>query len=104
MVDRPDPCYGICTFIEMAGIMPHNILNVLPRASGFLDLLYDLGFLNDQLLRKINERLLQEQPQEDFFSFDDIRRIAAEVIFDNISSLKPETQKTLLHEWGYLFS
>ena len=84
--------------------MSHSILNVLPKGSGFLDLLYDLGYLNDQLLRKINKRLLEEQPTDDFFTLDDIRRIAADIIFENISSLKPETQKTLHKEWGYLFN
>ena len=85
-------------------LMSHSILNVLPKGSGFLDLLYDLGYLNDHLLRTINKRLLEEQPKDDFFSLNDIRKIAAQVIFENLSELNEETRKTLLKEWTYLFS
>ena len=50
--------------------MSHLIINVLPNASSFLDLLYDLGYLNERLLRKINKRLLADETSEEFLSFE----------------------------------
>ena len=84
--------------------MSRAIITVLPKGSRFLDLLYDLGYLNERLLQKINHRLLNDELSRESFSLDDIRKITAEIIFENLSDLQPESRKMLLKEWKYLFS
>jgi hypothetical protein len=67
-------------------------------------MLYDLGHLNDKLLSKINQRLMEETPENQQLSVEEVRRVAAEVIFDNLEKLSPAMKKNILLEWDLIFS
>ena len=79
-------------------------IQVLPKANQFLDMLYDLGHLDDKLLSRINQRLMAENPEDDQLTVEIVRRVAAEVIFDNLDKISPQMKKNILNEWDLIFS
>jgi hypothetical protein len=83
---------------------PPIVLNVLPKGSKLLDLLIDLGHLTEPMLQKINERLLRLPSIDHRIELDDVRRVAAEVLFEHFEELPQHSQRTLEKEWSTLFS
>ena len=79
------------------------ILEVEPAASTLLDVLVDLGHLDEKLLNEVNDRLLDAQPEDGIVTLDAVRRVAAQVIFDRAGEADPEQQRVLEQEWGLLF-
>ena len=79
------------------------VLEVEPAASTLLDVLVDLGHLDEQLLNEVNDRLLDAQPEDGVVTLDAVRRIAAQVIFDKAGDADPEQQRVLEQEWGLIF-
>jgi len=67
-------------------------------------MLYDLGHLDDKLLSRINQRLMEEDPKDEQLTVEIVRRVAAEVIFDNLEKVSPQMKKTIQMEWDLIFS
>ena len=80
-----------------------QILTLDPAASALLDLLVDLGHLDEALLATVNDRLLDLDVPDGKVSADEVRRVAAAVIFEQAADGDPEYQRTLEQEWGLLF-
>lgn len=72
-------------------------------ASALLDILVDLGHLDDRLLALVNDRLLDEQPADGVVDHAALRRVAAEVLFDSLEGAEPDQRRVLEEEWGLLF-
>ena len=83
---------------------PATVLNLDAAGGAFLDLLVDLGHLDDKLLALMNDRLLDLDTAGGVIGVDDVRRVAAELIDEHRGDADPEYQRTLDLEWGFLFS
>ncbi len=79
------------------------VLDVLPKGSTFLDFMVELGHLNENLVQKINQKLLRIRTIDGQISLDDVRRIVAEVLFENMDELEPGARKLLKKEWPLFF-
>ena len=79
-------------------------LQVAPAASAFLDLMVDLGHLDDRALEEVNDRLLDQASPDEQLGLDEVRRVIATVIFGAQDRLDGEQGRILDSEWGLLFS
>ena len=82
---------------------PPQILALDPGATRLLDLMVDLGHLDDRLLALVNDRLLDLEAPDGMAHFADVKRVVASVIFEHIGDVDPEYARTLDQEWGLLF-
>jgi len=85
-----------------------EILDLEPGASAFLDLLVELGHLDDAMLLLVNDRLLDLRPDparepSGAVSLADLKRIAAEVIQDHLDETDLDYQRAVDREWPLLF-
>lgn len=81
-----------------------TVLNLDAAGGALLDLLVDLGHLDDKLLALMNDRLLDQDAPGGLIGVDEVRRVAAELIDEHRGDSDPEYQRTLDLEWGFLFS
>lgn len=81
----------------------HTVLEVEPAASTLLDLLVDLGHLDERLLEQVNDRLLDEEPENGRLDLPAVRRVAAQVLFEHLDTADPEQRRVMEQEWGLLF-
>ena len=78
------------------------------RASALLDVLVDLGHLDEASLDRVNqvlsgmEKPLNEQGMA-IISMDDVRRVAAMAMFERLPALDGEARRMIEREWGLLF-
>ena len=78
------------------------------RASALLDVLVDLGHLDEASLDRVNQVLsgmdkpLNEQGMA-IISMDDVRRVAAMAMFERLPALDGEARRMVEREWGLLF-
>ena len=78
------------------------------RASTLLDVLVDLGHLDEASLDRVNqvlsgmEKPLNEQGMATI-SMDDVRRVAAMAMFERLPALDGEARRMIEREWGLLF-
>jgi hypothetical protein len=84
------------------------IYELEPKASQLMDVLVELGHLDEKLLNQINHSLAQLAPPLNAdgigtIRLSDVRRITAEAIFDGMSDLEGEALRTMKREWGFLF-
>ena len=79
------------------------ILQLDENASAMLDLLVELGHLDEKLLADVNDRLLDLKIPDGKISADDVRRVVAELVFDQMDTMEPEFRMMLESEWGMLF-
>lgn len=81
-----------------------RVLSLEPSAGTLLDLLVDLGHLDDRLLELVNDRLLDlDSSAGGLVSYDDARRVVAEVIFENTDGMDADYQRMIESEWSFLF-
>jgi hypothetical protein len=79
-------------------------LELEPRAGDFLELLRDLGHLDDAAMEKLTGQILSQTRPGRVVSFEDARRAAAVYLFDNEANLRPDARELLSQEWARLFS
>ncbi len=75
-----------------------------PRAADFLEMLRDLGHLDDAAFEALTTAVVQAPRQGKVVTFEEVRRIAAIHLFENESRLKPEQKDVLTQEWARIFS
>lgn len=85
-----------------------RLLELDASASAFLDLILELGHIDDAMLQVINDRLLdldddQAPPGLRRVTLDDVRRIATGIILDRLPETDLEYQRALDREWPLLF-
>ena len=77
-----------------------------PRAGDFLELLRDLGHLDDAAFERLSGALVAS-PHGRVVTFDEVRRAAAVALFDVDPSARagapPEGKELLAQEWARLF-
>ncbi len=88
-----------------------EVFELDPAAAAMLDLLVELGHLDERMLQLVNDRLLDLAPAAPQGTGQDaqpvdlatLKRVAAQVIHDNIGDTDPEYQRALQREWPLLF-
>jgi hypothetical protein len=74
-----------------------------PRAGDFIELLRDLGHLDDAALERLSGALVS-QPRGRVVTFDEVRRALAAALFDaEAAETRADTREVLAAEWGRLF-
>lgn len=80
-----------------------TVAEVDPSASTLLDVLVELGHLDDKMLDVVNDRLLDLDPAGGVITLDLARRVAAQVLFESDKEFDHEQRRVLEQEWGLLF-
>ena len=84
------------------------IIELDSRASALLDVLVDLGHLDETALEQVNQVLATIEKPLDAqgmatIDVNDLRRIAATALFDRMPNLDGEARRMIEREWGLLF-
>ena len=84
------------------------IIELDTRASTLLDVLVDLGHLDETSLEQVNHVLSAiDKPlnQHGMAAIDanDVRRVAAMALFDRAANMDGEARRMIEREWGLLF-
>ena len=84
------------------------ILELDPAASTMLDLLVELGHLDEKMLTQVNRVLgsLDKPLDADgvgTIDVRDVRRVAALALFERLPDLDGETRRMIQREWRLLF-
>jgi hypothetical protein len=87
---------------------PPQVLDLEPAAATLLDLLVELGHLDDRMLQLVNDRLLDLEGSTDpqgarAVTLADVKRVAAGVIDDHLVETDLEYQRAVEREWPLLF-
>jgi hypothetical protein len=83
---------------------PEAHFELEPRAADLLELLRDLGHLDDAAVDAVTSGLVEAARPGRVVSFDEVRRAAAVHLFAHEESLRPEAKELLGQEWARLFS
>lgn len=83
---------------------PEAHFELEPRAADLLELLRDLGHLDDAAVDAVTSSLVEATRPGRVVSFDEVRRAAATHLFAQEESLRPEARELLGQEWARLFS
>ncbi|MFZ5475939.1 MAG: hypothetical protein ACOZNI_04115 [Myxococcota bacterium] len=78
-------------------------LDFEPRASDFMELLRDLGHLDDAGVDRLTSLLVAQPRQGHVVTFDEVRRVAAALLFEREAAMRPEQRELLTAEWARLF-
>jgi len=82
-----------------------EVVDLSPSASRFLDLVVELGHLDDALIDRVNDRLLEEPAARGQIDVQAVKRVVAGVLFDAADhQLDSEQRRALDAEWSFLFS
>jgi len=86
---------------------PHLVLT--PEAGALLELLQELGHLDDVSVGVITAALTGEGPEathdpDGLVDVADLRRAVAAILFDRESGMDPEQVRLLTREWHLLFA
>ena len=84
------------------------IIELDSRASTLLDVLVDIGHLDETSLEQVNQVLSAiEKPLNQHgmaaITATDVRRVAAMALFDRVPSMDGEARRMIEREWGLLF-
>lgn len=78
-------------------------VDVEPAASDFLELLRDLGHLDDASVELLTSDLLRGASAARPVTLDDVRRRAAVFLFEAQPTMRPQQRELLGNEWARLF-
>ena len=78
-------------------------IEIDPAASDFLELLRELGHVDDLGIDQMTAELLQASDGQKPISFADARRVAALHLFTAQATMRPEVRELLMNEWPRLF-
>ena len=87
---------------EMTPPLPQH-LELEPRASDFLNLLRDLGHLDEPALEALTGRLVATAHPGKVISFAEVRQLTATLLFEKESVLRPDARDLLNAEWSRIF-
>ncbi|MFN7147705.1 MAG: hypothetical protein ACK4YP_28305 [Myxococcota bacterium] len=79
-------------------------LELDPRASDFLEMLRDLGHLDDAAVEKLTTQLVASPRPGRLVTFEELRRAVAMLLFDAETTMRPDARELLAQEWPRLFS
>ena len=78
-------------------------LEMDPRAGDFLELLRDLGHLDDAGIERLSSELMAELRPGRVVTYDEVRRAAARMLFEGEARLRSDQRDLLDAEWARLF-
>jgi hypothetical protein len=78
-------------------------IDISPAASDFLELLRELGHLDEAGMDELTGSLMRHATKPPVVELADVRRAAAIFLFDAPASMRPEARDLLASEWGRLF-
>ena len=78
-------------------------LDFEPRAADFIELLRDLGHLDNAGVDRLTSEFVGAARPDRRITFDEVRRAAAVLLFDGEGGMRPEARELLQAEWGRLF-
>ncbi len=79
-------------------------LQLSKEAQQLLELLINLGYLSGKNQELLYQRLLQLRNSSGTLELDEVRRCAAEILFESFDSLPKRMQRYLKSDWKLLFS
>ena len=79
-------------------------LDLEPRASDLIELLRDLGHLDEVAMDRLTAEIVGVNHGEHLVTFEEVRRAAAIVLFDGSANMRPEQRELMEAEWSRLFS
>ncbi len=82
---------------------PYVHVDLQPEAADFLELLRELGHLDDTAIEALTAELMQSARPGVALTLDDARRAAAVWLTDHETSLRPDAREVLKTEWARLF-
>lgn len=85
----------------MAGTVQH--LDFEPRAADLLELLQDLGHLDESGAERLTGELVANAREDRRITYEEVRRAAAVLLFDAEPAMRPEARELLEAEWGRIF-
>ena len=83
---------------------PFLHVEIEPLASDFLELLRELGHIDDMGMDELTGQLMRESSGKHSVSLADARRVAAAFLFDAQAQMRPEARELLNTEWPRLFA
>ena len=78
-------------------------LEIDPRGSDFLNLLRDLGHLDEPTMEALTGRLVAVAHPGKLVTFEEVRQLAATLLFEKEAGLRPEARDLLSAEWARIF-
>ena len=95
------------TFVTQPTPFP-PIFELDSRASTLLDVLVDLGHLDETSLDQVNQVLASiDKPLNEHgmatITLNDVRRVASMALFERLPKLDGEARRMIEREWGLLF-
>ncbi|HNC96777.1 MAG TPA: hypothetical protein PLA94_02285 [Myxococcota bacterium] len=87
----------------MPPFLPQH-LELDPRGSDFLNLLRDLGHLDEAALEQLTGMIVATARPGKSVSFAEVRQLASAFLFEREASLRPEARELLQAEWARIFS
>jgi hypothetical protein len=82
---------------------PYQHVDIAPEASDFLELLRELGHLDDAAVDFISSSLMTGAAANASVQLHDVRRACAVWLTDHADSMRPEAKELLQLEWSRLF-
>jgi hypothetical protein len=79
-------------------------LELEPRAGDFLEMMRDLGHMDDASVEKLTGKLVSEGRSGRQITFEELRRAVAIHLFESEATMRPEVREVLNQEWARLFS
>jgi hypothetical protein len=83
---------------------PIQHLELEPRAGDFLEMLRDLGHLDEPAVERLTEQLVAQPRPGRVVTYEELRRAAAILLFDAETNMRAESKELLTQEWARLFS
>ena len=87
----------------MSARVKPKVIEVDAAGSALLDLLVELGHLEEPRLTQLNERLFALEPEGGVLSVAEVKRVAALVISEHLDDMDAEQRRVLDKEWPLLF-
>ena len=83
--------------------MSHPVMELDRTASTLLDVMVEAGHLNEKSLERVNDGLLDVQSTDGIIGVQQLRRVVAEVLFDALEEMDPDSRRVIEAEWPLLF-
>ncbi len=87
----------------MPPFLPQH-LELDPRGSDFLNLLRDLGHLDEAALEQLTGMIVAKARPGKSVSFAEVRQLTSAFLFEREAALRPEARELLQAEWARIFS
>lgn len=81
----------------------HPVMELDRAASTLLDVMVEAGHLDEKSLEQVNDALLDVLTPDGIIGLEQLRRVVAEVLFDALEVMDPDSRRVIESEWPLLF-